>query len=113
VGKLKEAPPLTFEDAAQRVAAECVGLLVSKHRDYGPLNILAAPFGAERALIVRCHDKLARLAHLVEQGKTPAHESVEDSWRDLANYALIALMAARGWFSLAMETVGERGVKDG
>lgn len=38
------------------------------------------------------HDKLARINHLVDSGFDPQHESLRDSFIDLANYSLIALM---------------------
>ena len=43
-------------------------------------------------LRVRIHDKLARINHLIETDADPQHESLRDSFIDLANYALIALM---------------------
>jgi hypothetical protein len=71
-------------------------LLLSKHRDYGPGNIANAPGGALNGLRVRMHDKLARINHLVDTGAEPTHESLRDSFMDLANYAVIGLMAIDG-----------------
>ena len=68
----------------------------SKHKDYGPTNISRAPGGALNGLRVRIHDKIARINNLLDSGKNPAHESLEDSFKDLANYAIIALMVTRG-----------------
>lgn len=65
-------------------------LLVSKHRDYGPKNISQSPGGALNGLRVRMHDKLARINHLIDSGADPQHESLRDSFIDLANYAVIA-----------------------
>lgn len=67
-------------------------LLVSKHRDYGPKNISSSPGGPLNGLRVRIHDKLARINHLIDTGADPQHESLRDSFIDLANYALIALL---------------------
>ena len=67
-------------------------LLVSKHRDYGPTNISSAPGGALNGLRVRMHDKIARINHLIDSGKDPEHESLRDSFQDLANYAMIGLL---------------------
>jgi len=70
-------------------------LLLSKHRDYGPKNISQAPGGPINGLRVRMHDKLARISNLVDSGADPQHESLEDSFKDMANYAIIGLLVLR------------------
>ena len=70
-------------------------LLLSKHRDYGPKNISDAPGGALNGLRVRMHDKLARINNLVDSNASPEHESLEDSFKDMANYAIIGLLVLR------------------
>jgi len=70
-------------------------LLLSKHRDYGPKNISLAPGGPINGLRVRMHDKLARINNLVDSGADPEHESLEDSFKDMANYAIIGLLVLR------------------
>jgi len=47
-------------------------------------------------LRVRMHDKLARINNLVDSGADPQHESLEDSFKDMANYAIIGLLVLRG-----------------
>jgi hypothetical protein len=42
------------------------------------------------------HDKLARINNLVDTGADPQHESIEDSFKDMANYAIIGLLVLRG-----------------
>jgi hypothetical protein len=74
---------------------ELTDLLLSKHRDYGPKNISQAPGGAINGLRVRMHDKLARINNLVDSGASPEHESLEDSFKDMANYAIIGLLVLR------------------
>lgn len=64
-----------------------------KQSKYGPDNI--AEFG-ETGVMIRCNDKIKRLANLWRKGETPTDESIEDSWGDLANYGLIALMCRWG-----------------
>lgn len=71
-------------------------LLLSKHKDYGPKNISSAPGGAINGLRVRLHDKLARINHLIDSGKTPENEALRDSFIDLANYATIGLLVLDG-----------------
>jgi hypothetical protein len=42
------------------------------------------------------HDKLARINNLVDNNRDPKHESLEDSFKDMANYAIIGLLVLRG-----------------
>lgn len=85
-----------FESALSNTFGELEELLLSKHKDYGPRNIADAPGGAINGLRVRMHDKLARINNLVDSGKDPEHESLEDSFKDMANYAVIGLLVLRG-----------------
>jgi hypothetical protein len=85
-----------FELALSSTFNELEELLLSKHKDYGPRNIADAPGGAINGLRVRMHDKLARINNLVDNGKNPEHESLEDSFKDMANYAVIGLLVLRG-----------------
>jgi hypothetical protein len=78
-------------------------MMVRKQHDYGPGNIAA--FG-ELGVLVRLSDKFERLKHLlvtqdatgrvVPRTDAPVNESIEDNYRDLLNYALIALMVRQG-----------------
>jgi len=79
-----------FERDLIDVADANLTLLLSKHKDYGPLNIANAPGGPLNGLRVRMHDKLARINHLIDNELEAEHESLYDSFLDLANYALIA-----------------------
>jgi hypothetical protein len=88
-----------FETALSDTFNELEELLLSKHKDYGPKNIADAPGGAVNGLRVRMHDKLARINNLVDSGKNPEHESLEDSFKDMANYAVIGLLVLRGNWS--------------
>jgi hypothetical protein len=74
------------------VFGEAQDLLLSKHRDYGSKNIAQAPGGAINGLRVRMHDKLARINNLIDNGQGVNHESLRDSFVDLANYALIGVL---------------------
>lgn len=86
-------PP--FEEAAGEVYAELLDVLVSKQNDYGPKAINDAPGGALNGVNVRLHDKYARLRNLTYT-KTANHESLRDTYLDLANYAVIALLLLDG-----------------
>ena len=87
---------LHLETHLSNTVNELSELLISKHRDYGTKNISLAPGGAINGLRVRMHDKLARINNLVDSGADPEHESLEDSFKDMANYAIIGLLVLRG-----------------
>ena len=90
--------PKTWEEAAQIIANEIVQLISRKQADYGHENILA--FG-ELGVLVRANDKMARLRNL--QHKEGLTEPKSDAWKDLAGYAIIALMLESGWFTLELK----------
>jgi hypothetical protein len=95
----------TFEQSLDRVLAELRELMISKQKDYGPGNI--ATFG-EFGVVVRASDKIERLKNLVpRQTAPPNHEPVEDSWKDLANYGIIALMIRQGNWGLPLENAND------
>ena len=91
-----DSAPDKFELDTYEISDELLNLLLSKHKDYGPLNIAKSPGGPINGLRVRMWDKIARINHLVDNGAEAEHESLEDSFKDLANYALIGLMVLRG-----------------
>lgn len=76
------------------------GILVRKQKDYGHQNI--ARFG-RIGLLVRCHDKIARLENLLGNDKTPENETVVDNFIDVVGYSAIGIMWERGWFLLPLE----------
>jgi|TARA_R110000822_G_scaffold278615_1_gene400470 hypothetical protein len=81
-----------FED----ILTELRIIMIRKHQDYGPYNIANAPGGAMNGLLVRMHDKMARLENLYyKKNDTPNYESIEDTFLDLANYAIIGLLVQR------------------
>ena len=81
-----------FEDILKELRI----IMVRKHQDYGPFNIANAPGGAMNGLLVRMHDKMARLENLYyKKSDTPNYESIEDTFLDLANYAIIGLLVQR------------------
>lgn len=92
--------PKTFNEACYEVAREIADLIISKQHDYGHRNI--TDFG-EYGVLVRLNDKVARLKNLLPNEVTPYNESLDDSWRDIVGYAIIAIMLRRGWFELELE----------
>jgi hypothetical protein len=67
--------------------------LDKKQLDYGSANI--SDFG-EYGVLVRANDKVARLKNLLTNVASPQNESIEDSWLDLSNYSIIAVLCRRG-----------------
>ena len=100
----QQGPRPTFERALDAEWAQARALMVSKQVAYGSKNVEV--FG-ELGILVRASDKLERLKHLTATGADPDWETVEDTWRDLMNYALIALMLRHGAWGLPMEAEGE------
>lgn len=82
--------------AVANILDDAETLLISKQEDYGPKNISQSPFGPLFGLLVRMYDKQARAANLVSQGRTANHEAIEDTFIDLLNYSVIAMMVIRG-----------------
>jgi len=76
-----------------RAAFKAAQVFDYKQSKYGPGNI--AEFGTT-GVMIRATDKIKRLANLWRKGETPTDETIEDSWGDLANYGLIALMCRWG-----------------
>lgn len=86
-----------FAQDASSIYAELEDVLVKKQIDYGPNNISSAPGGAENGLLVRMHDKMERLVNLTYFSEGDVnYESIDDTYADLANYCVIALMVRRG-----------------
>jgi hypothetical protein len=98
---LNETATLGFVEVALQNAI----LFDMKQRDYGPRNMSA--FGSF-GVIVRASDKFERLKHLFNNRRSHAtNESIEDSFRDISNYANIALMLESGKWPGYVPTDGE------
>lgn len=85
-----------FQEDVQQKFQQAKAVLLQKHKDYGPKNISQSPGGPLNGLRVRMWDKMARINNLVDSGATPENESLKDSFMDLANYAIIAMLVLDG-----------------
>jgi hypothetical protein len=94
--QIRKSVTADFDEAVQQKFQHAKSVLLQKHKDYGPKNIAGAPGGPLNGLRVRMWDKLARINHLIDSGATPENESLKDSYLDLANYAIIAMMVLDG-----------------
>ena len=75
-------------------------LLIKKQRDYGHENILR--FGRD-GLLIRVHDKVARLENLTATGATPENDALTDTLADIIGYAAIGVMVATETFALPLQ----------
>lgn len=96
-----------FEEACKDAASEVSDLVIRKQKDYGPKNIMNSVVQPELAIAVRLNDKLARLANLVQSGKTPENESLQDTADDIIGYGLVLKMVLNGEFELPMQIDSE------
>jgi hypothetical protein len=78
-------------------------LVISKQKDYGPDNILKCPVGAELGIAIRIYDKLARLSNLLQSGKAPSNESLQDTANDIMGYGMVLKMVLDGTFTLPLK----------
>lgn len=84
----------TAGQIALRYMLEQVQLLDAKQQDYGSTNI--SGFG-QFGVVVRMNDKFERIKHMfVKKRRKAENEPMRDSFRDIANYAVIALMLDMG-----------------
>jgi len=87
---------ITFEEACRNTALRVAEIVIAKQHDYGHDNILAFK---EQGLVVRLWDKISRLKNLFWKNAEPKNETIEDTFTDIAGYAIIGLMLAEGTFT--------------
>ena len=87
--------PKYLDEAFEKVCREMLVMFRKKHKDYEKGNILDM---GELGIAFRISEKFNRIKHLLMQGKKPKNESVEESWIDIAVYAVIAVLLKRSWF---------------
>ena len=93
---IARSEPFTLEDVHN--------VVVRKQRDYGPENIRR--FGRQ-GLMVRMHDKVARLENLLLQldgGGKPENESIQDNLLDVVGYSTIGIMWESMTFLLPLKS---------
>ena len=88
----EEPIPYILAPDHHNVAEEIACLLDRKGQDYGTENI--KKFGSY-GVLVRVSDKVERLINLSRKEGQVNFESVEDSWKDIAGYAILALIELR------------------
>ena len=92
--------PITCE-GFQIITEEMFELFKKKQADYGPSNIgmgksiMETDEDVKKAMIglsVRMNDKIQRLLNLTFSNRDPNNESIEDTLKDIANYAVMAIL---------------------
>ena len=74
----------------------CISIALKKNKDYGSDNIL--DYGLT-GLLVRNSDKLSRLINLEKIKTASVEESIEDTQRDIINYAVYMQMLCENcWY---------------
>lgn len=79
----------------------CVSTLIRKQHDYGHENI--SRFG-RHGLLVRVHDKIARLNNLISRESSAKNESLCDTYVDIVGYSAIGVMWENNWFHLDLRS---------
>jgi hypothetical protein len=98
----------TFNEAVNEKVIKLANTIIRKQLDYGKDNIL--DFG-EEGILVRSNDKFARLKNLYKDKSNPNNESLDDTWLDIAGYAILASMVRDGSFKLPLEGSGKKTTK--
>lgn len=91
----KKHQPETLDEAFSLINDELLATFIQKHKDYGKGNILSLK---ELGIAYRISEKTERLKNLLMQGNDPTNESIEDSWTDIAVYAILARLYKNGQF---------------
>ncbi len=92
---LDDHNPQTLDEAFDIVLSEVKEMFLKKHKDYGKGNILSLK---ELGIAFREAEKIERLKNLLMNNKEPANESIDETWVDIATYAVLAILYKKGWF---------------
>ena len=91
---------MTIERESVKVLQECIDLQLKKSQDYQNPNSNVVQAMHYRRGIDSIHDtmhgKMLRAQSLLESGSTANFESLEDTYKDLINYASFAVSYIRG-----------------
>jgi len=79
------------EKEMKRIADEITKLLIAKNKMYGDKNVEKM---GKLGVLTRIEEKIERLRHMIENNLEDK-ESREDSWKDIAGFAIIGIMLER------------------
>lgn len=101
--KLSEDPQYSKFLNLSLDSSEIANTVIRKQRDYGSQNV--SKFGMW-GLIVRVHDKIARLENLLSKKRnginSVQNETVYDTLLDIIGYSTVSLLWINDWFLLPM-----------
>lgn len=80
-----------MEDNLRKIAGEIGDLLEVKNKAYGSSTSMTFEIFGMEAYLVRMYDKINRATNLVKNNAECNDESLEDTLRDLAGYAILAI----------------------
>jgi glutathionyl-hydroquinone reductase len=82
---------MTMQEVYETIVEELTEIYQKKNHDYGnSFSILYQKFGL-KSVIIRLWDKLLRLETLCDKEAKVSEETIDDTLKDLANYAIMAL----------------------
>ena len=91
---------MTDDKESVKVLQECIDLQLKKSQDYQSENSSVLQAMHYRRGVDTIHDiiigKLQRATSLIESGRDPNFESLEDTYKDMINYASFAVSYMRG-----------------
>ena len=87
--------PKSLDEAFEIINQELLAMFLRKHKDYGKGNILA---NKELGIAMRISEKVERAKHLLATNQHPENETIDETWIDIAVYAVIGAMYGRKWF---------------
>ena len=76
--------------------ADTLRLAVKKNKDYSSKGMDPIKLTGMEGVSVRLIDKVTRLYNLVKSKDPPNYESIDDTLRDISNYALIGYLLKNG-----------------
>ena len=83
---------MAIEKSMRQVCDEIVTVVIKKNHDYGDNNLLRHGL---RGILIRLDDKSARLANLLDKAGQVDDETVEDTLKDIAGYAMQGIRLIR------------------
>lgn len=90
---------IALSDVPEVSSERMISILCSKQNDYGPYNILKF---LHKGLIMRVHDKIARLENLLGNSLGAYNEPIEDTYIDIIGYSVIGLLLVSNQFQLPL-----------
>jgi len=87
--------PQYLDKAFEQVLDEMLATFIKKNKDYGKDNILET---GELGIAFRINDKVKRLQNLLGKNLDPKNECIDETWLDIAVYAIIAIILRNGQF---------------